>query len=170
MKNLLLVLVFIAFYNKSEAQTVTTFSYTGLVQTFTVPPCVATITVDLSGAQGATAPTYNSVGGLGGRIVAVIPVTAGQVYSVYVGGQNFNGGGSGSTYGGVGGGATDIRTGGSALSNRVLIAGGGGGGGTNCFDATNPGGSGGGTTGVTGYQCSAQTSYVGTGGSQTAGG
>ena len=166
----LLVLVAIGFSTNSKSQTVTTFSYTGSVQTFTVPPCVSTISVDISGAQGAIGPTYNSVGGLGGRLTAVYPVTSGQVFYIYVGGQNYNGGGAGATYGGVGGGATDIRTGGTALSNRVLVAGGGGGGGYNCGGTVNPGGAGGGTLGVTGYQCSSQTSYVGTGGSQTAGG
>lgn len=60
---------------------------------------------------------------------------------------------------------------GVALANRVLVAGGGAGGGTNCFTAlNNNGGNGGGTTGQDGYQCLAQTSYVGQGGTQAAGG
>jgi hypothetical protein len=160
------------FWQYSIAQTIQTFSYTGAVQVFTVPACVSSITVDAKGAQGGTGATYNNIGGNGGRVVCVYSVSVGQVLYIYVGGQNgYNGGGTGATtYGAPGGGATDIRSGATALANRVIIAGGGGGGGVNCFNATNPGGDGGNTTGANGWQCSAQTSYVGTGGSQTAGG
>jgi len=66
------------------------------------------------------------------------------VLNIFVGGQNgYNGGGSGGINGnsvfngassglaGNGGGASDIRTGGSALVNRIIVAGGGGGGASN---------------------------------------
>ena len=167
---LLIFFIFIFSGSNYFSQVVQNFSYTGSMQTFTVPSCVTTISVDLSGAQGVIAPTYGSAGGLGGRVTAAFAVTPGQVLNIFVGGQNYNGGGTGSTYGGVGGGASDIRIGGIALSNRVFVAGGGGGGGTNCFDATNPGGAGGGTLALNGQQCSSTASYGGTGGSQTAGG
>ena len=167
---LFFLLIFVFQNSKFYSQTVQNFSFTGSMQTFTVPSCVSTISVDLRGAQGAIAPTYFSVGGLGGRVVGVFTVTPGQVLNIFVGGQNFNGGGTGATYGGVGGGASDIRTGGTALSNRIFVAGGGGGGGVNCFGTTNPGGAGGGTLAVSGQQCGLTTDYVGTGGSQTTGG
>ena len=156
-----------------QSQIVTqTYSFSGTQQTLTVPSCVSTISVDIRGAAGGTGATYNNVGGLGGRVVCVYTVTPGQVLYINVGGQNgFNGGGPGATlYGASGGGASDIRTGGAALANRIIVAGGGGGGGVNCFDSTNPGGAGGGLTGASGYQCAAQTSYVGTGGTQVGGG
>ncbi len=101
-----------------------TFSYTGAVQSFTVPACVSTVTLDVYGAQGTT--TGLSPGN-GGRARGDLAVTSGQVLSVYVGGQGgWNGGGVGQT-GANGGGASDVRSGGTALANRVIVAGGGGG-------------------------------------------
>ncbi|MDW8158297.1 MAG: glycine-rich protein, partial [Bacteroidia bacterium] len=131
------------------------FSYTGGVQTYTVPPCVTSITVDVRGAQGG-----GPNGGNGARVTGTIPVTPGQVLYIYVGGQGgcpgagFNGGGNGQSVGGGfapgcgGGGASDIRTG-TALSTRLVVAAGGGGrGGGN----TNAGGGAGGcTTGNAGF-------------------
>ena len=157
-----------------QAQTVQTYSYTGSVQTFTVPQCVGTITVDARGGQGANAADVlpnNSSGGLGGRVVGVITVTPGQVLNIYVGGAGnasgaggYNGGGAGGVAsagsgcnggsGGGGGGASDIRIGGTALSNRVLVAAGGGGAGRDyCNGSCQPcgcGGSGGGGGGLFG--------------------
>jgi hypothetical protein len=163
------------FYSILQAQPVTqTFSYTGSMQSFTVPPCVTSITVDLRGAQGANAldklPT-NSTGGLGGRALGVMTVTSGQVLNIYVGGVGsttgtggYNGGGQAGNssagggcnggYAGGGGGASDIRIGGMALSNRVVVAGGGGGAGRDyCNGSCVPcgcGGSGGGGGGLSG--------------------
>src|SRR5579872_7498991 len=74
---------------KVSAQTDTLF-YTGSVQTITVPPCVTSMMVDISGAQGGSnsnltgAPSF-ATGGLGGRVVATIPVVAGSVLQVNVG-------------------------------------------------------------------------------------
>ncbi len=155
----------------ANAQTVTTYSFTGNVQTFTVPSCVTVMTVDIRGAEGAVSPLSANNGGRGGRVVAEYNVTAGQVFYIYVGGANgYNGGGTGNgQYGGVGGGASDIRINGTALANRELVAGGGGGGGLNC-SLQNEGGHGGGLIGEDGWQCGQQNSYVGTGGTQSAGG
>jgi gliding motility-associated-like protein len=120
----------------AQSQTVT-FNYTGSMQTWTVPPCVNTITVVAAGAKGG-----GSNGGAGARITATLTVTPGQVLNIFVGGMGtqgnfsggFNGGGTGrastgsaaySSFGG--GGASDIRIGGIALANRVIVGGGGGG-------------------------------------------
>lgn len=151
-----------------------TFGFTGGVQTFTVPAGVTQLQVDGRGASGGTATSGN--GGLGGRVQATISVTPGQVINIYVGGTTttatggYNGGGnaSNSSMRG-GGGATDLRIGGTALANRVLVAAGGGGAGSNC-GSNDHGGNGGGLTGADGWQCNSQTSYVGLGGTQTAGG
>jgi hypothetical protein len=157
-----------------HAQVTQTFTYTGASQAFTVPACVGTITLDVRGGQGANAndrlPT-NSIGGLGGRAMAVMTVTPGQVLNIYVGGvgnQNgnggWNGGGNGgnSTAGssclggpaGGGGGASDIRFGGVALTNRIIVGAGGGGAGRDyCNGTCQPcgcGGSGGGGGGLSG--------------------
>ena len=123
------------------------FSYTGAVQTFTVPACVTSITIEALGAQG-----HNI--NLGGKAVATISVTPGETLNIYVGGRysgsnneigGWNGGGSsirgtGTGWSGAGGGASDVRRNPYGLSDRIIVAGGsGGGGGVG-------GGAGGGTT------------------------
>jgi hypothetical protein len=127
-----------------SAQTVQTFVYTGAAQTFTVPPCVATVTINCRGASGVAG---TSAGGLGGIAQGVLSVTSGQVLQINVGGTaGFNGGAAGVSPGGNGGGASDVRTVPFSLADRQIVAGGGGGGG-----ATNPsapGGAGGGGTPV----------------------
>lgn len=166
-----------------------TYNYTGAVQSFTVPSCVSTVSVDARGAAGGNGYTFISSGGLGGRVTAVISVTPGQVLQIFVGGAGgnagigtggtagYNGGGAGKAWGssgggGGGGGASDIRISPYALADRIIVAGGGGGAAYN-YSSTNfdRGGPGGGTTGGTGFGGNSQTgSGVGTGGSQSAGG
>ena len=126
------------------------FAYTGAPKNWTVPPGVTAVTVKLSGAQGSDsrdgAGGLGTPGGKGATLVAVLPVTPGQVLELRVGGLGaqhmpfdggYNGGGAtptdccavNNTIPGPGGGASDIRIGGSALADRVLVAAGGGGGG-----------------------------------------
>lgn len=166
-----------------------TFSYTGGMQTFTVPSGVTSITVDVKGAKGGGGYPVMSSGGLGGRVQGTLTVTPGQVLQIYVGGAGgngtstaggaggYNGGGQGAVYsnnysGGGGGGASDIRVSPYALANRVAIAGGGGGGAYNYATSEyDRGGPGGGTTGGTGYGGNVQGGQgSGTGGTQAAGG
>lgn len=160
--------------NPCGGTTTATFNFTGAQQSFTVPSGVTTITVDAQGAQGG------ANGGLGGRAVATIPVTPGEVLEVWVGGRptqeigpgGFNGGGavviepcgSGPSYSWPGGGASDIRRG-SGYANRLIVAGGGGGQGW----STGLGGAGGGTTGTDGA-ASWITGTNGKGGTPSAGG
>ena len=154
-----------------------TFTYTGGMQTWTVPSGVTQVTFDAQGAQGGSSIYGQGNGGLGGRIQGTLTVTPGQVLNIFVGGQStsnaggYNGGGSGGngSYARGGGGATDARIGGTANSDRQFVAGGGGGGGYNC-QSVDHGGIGGGTTGGTGYQCGSQGSYPGIGGNQSTGG
>ena len=163
-----------------------TFSYTGSVQTWMVPACVSSITVDVKGGAGGSGFAGGS-GGNGGRVQATVAVTGGTMINIYVGGQGvngaggaggFNGGGTGAVGsataygGGGGGGASDIRIGGTALSNRIVVAGGGGGSGADGCNAQGlTGGVGGGLIGGAGAQgavCVCDPS--GTGGTQVAGG
>ena len=131
-----------------------TFAYTGGAQTYTVPAGVTSLRVDLAGASGG-AVAYQGAPGLGGRVQAVLAVTAGEVLTLYVGGAGsggtggYNGGGNGFA---GGGGATDLRQGGSGQPNRVLVAGGGGG--TANIGGSNPpgGGCGGGLVACNGGQ------------------
>ncbi|MBH8569255.1 tail fiber domain-containing protein [Microvirga sp. STS02] len=162
----------------ATAPQVLSFGYTGAPQTWTVPPGVTSLQVDMAGARGRTIDNCSNCyrGGAGGRVQATLAVTPGQVLTIVVGGDRgynpsvlyqdggYNGGGRGSE---PGGGATDIRIGGTALTDRVLVAGGGGGSG---FYAR--GGPGGGLTGGTGLVPTSgnPTGAPGTGGTQTAGG
>ena len=109
------------------------FSYTGSVQSFTVPFGVTSMQVTMAGATGGSAG--NAAGGAGGLVSTTIAVTARNTYLIYVGGMGasspgaggFNGGGFGGvTDGGGGGGASDIRTS-TSIGTRIVVAGGGGG-------------------------------------------
>lgn len=155
------------------AQT-TTFTYTGAVQTYVVPPCVTSVTINALGAQGG-----GTSGGLGGSATATVPVTPGSTLYVYVGGRptaqlgpgGFNGGGAtlalpcgGSSDGFPGGGASDVRTS-TSLNDRLIVAGGGGGMGW----SNGVGGAGGGTNGTDGAASWIAGTH-GKGGTQSAGG
>ena len=152
---------------------VSTFDYTGGMQTYVVPPGVTTLHMELFGAAG-----YGNLG-YGGRVEAVLNVTPGETLNIFVGGEGtattggYNGGGNagGSSSYGAGGGASDVRQGGTALADRIIVAGGGGGSGSNCGLWSAEGGHGGGLTGESGclYSCS-HCQYTGAGGSQVAGG
>ncbi|MFF0831036.1 glycine-rich protein [Brevibacillus sp. NPDC003359] len=161
-----------------QGRTTYTFSYTGAVQNWVIPAGVTKIKIEAWGAQGG-----RSDGGKGGYAYGDLNITPSQSLDIYVGGQGqaatgssgvaggWNGGGSGGgsngsggsgSGGSGGGGSSDVRSGGTALANRILVASGGGAG-----HGGHIGGYGGGTTGGTG---SAGQPYSGAGGSQTAGG
>jgi RHS repeat-associated protein len=160
----------------AQATTADTISYTGAVQSWTVPSGVTSIEVTVDGASGA-----GPYGGFGAQVQATMPVTPGEILDVYVGGAGsgstggFNGGGDGISGGpgpNAGGGATDIRIGGDDLSDRVIVAGGGGGQ-AGCNSASTTLGEGG-SGGQNGQDGGAGTGYPGFpgggGGTQTAGG
>ena len=157
-----------------------TFFYTGSMQTFVVPPCVSSVTIQVWGAQGGSS-TYNGSsfydGGLGGYSTGNLSVTGGQTLYVAVGrkgapfnnpsagwnggacaGNNING------YGGGGGDGSDVRVGGQTWNDRVIVAGGGGGAWSNPTWPIGTGGAGGGLVG--GSVAASQAN----GGTQTAGG
>jgi hypothetical protein len=105
--------------------TTAAFNFTGGGQTWTVPSGVTSVQVDARGAAGGIGP----LSGFGGRLVADVAVTPGQVLQVQVGGLGgYNGGAPGGRtsqpYPNNGGGASDVRTG-TDLSTRIVVAGGG---------------------------------------------
>lgn len=124
------------------SQTITNqmFFYTGATQTFVVPTCAGSMTIELKGASGGTS---TSAGGAGGCLTVVITPTPGQIMYLNVGGQGsvttggFNGGGPGGLglggSGSGGGGASDVRIGGNTLADRRFVAAGGGGSGYSTF-------------------------------------
>ena len=105
------------FANSAMGQTPIVFEYTGEVETYVVPSCVAQIEVTLQGAEGG-----GTNGGSGSTITGIIDVVEGQVLEIRVGGEGgcpgagFNGGSSGgsannnSNAGCGGGGASDVRS------------------------------------------------------------
>jgi hypothetical protein len=123
-----------------------TFNFSNGMATFTVPNCVANVTIICYGAEGVGADGFSP--GTGGAAKGVLAVTPGQVLNLFVGGSNgFNGGGLGK---GItnGGGATDVRVGGTGLANRIIVAGGGGGAGGDSWQCNSGSGDGGGGTAV----------------------
>lgn len=139
---------FLANEKKASAQKDSIYGYTGAMQTWTVPSCVDSVTIDCYGAQGiGVANEYYP--GYGGEARGVLAVTPGEVLYIYVGGQaGWNGGGLGQN-GANGGDASDVRVGGTALANRVIVAGGGGGsGGDNWYCVSGVYGNGGGGVAV----------------------
>ncbi|MBO2007715.1 beta strand repeat-containing protein [Hymenobacter negativus] len=151
----------------AQAQTTTTYPYTGAAQTYTVPAGITALQVVATGASGGA---FSNVGNYsyGARVQATITVVPGEVLTVQVGGQGtrtgggtgsgaapggYNGGGSGNIT--SGGGASDVRRAASVGStgdylttrNALLVAGGGGG---SDFAAAATGGSGGTPTGGNG--------------------
>lgn len=150
-------------------QTTETFNSTGGAQTWTVPTCVTSITVSVSGGQGG-----GTGGGNGAVISGVINVNPGDVITVDVGGAGgtgagsgaYGGGGSGQPSGlgwpsGGGGGATSF----SVNGTLTIVAGGGGG--TGGGDAFANGGAGGCPQGAGGTNSFGD---AGGGGTATAGG
>ena len=155
---------------------VTTFSFIGGQQTYTVPPGVSAVTIVATGAPGG-GPSSVLPAGRGAVVSAIVPVTPGEVLYVEVGGigghsaGGFNGGGSGATNTDVrlsefgGGGASDVRlvssSAGGSLDSRVLVAAGGGGSATPAAAGGDAGAAGGSSPG---------SSVGGGAGTQTGGG
>lgn len=62
-----------------------TYNYTGGVQTYTVPSGVTSVFVDMQGATGGNAYNGYGNGGGGGRVVCNLAVTPGQVLNIFCG-------------------------------------------------------------------------------------
>ena len=155
-------LSFVRFNNSFSQSTTVNFNFTGSSQSWTVPPCVTSVAVSVSGASGG-----GTASGLGATITGNITVTPGDVITIQVGGTGtgtnatYGGGGSGQISGigfpsFAGGGASSI-----SLNGTVIIVAGGGGG-TGGGDTFSSGGNGGCPDGTIG-----QTNYGGGGGPGT---
>jgi len=123
--SLLFLLFFLGFNNLcysqcSSEQTTTIFSLTGVIEQFTVPNGVTSITMTVIGADGG-----NSInnGGTGATATATFTVTSGEVLDIVTGLP----GNSSPIIGAGGGGGSGVRR--NATSDVLIVAGGGGGGG-----------------------------------------
>lgn len=83
-----------------------TFSYTGGMISYTVPPiCPTTATIEVRGAEGGSLTSNgNYSGGMGAIMIGEFPITGGQVLNIMVGGRgnsepSSSGGGGGSGVG-----------------------------------------------------------------------
>ncbi len=122
MKKLLQVVVASLLYVTAFAQPTTlTFNYTGAVQTFTVPPCVTSVTINTKGAQGGEVTVQAPLpqGGLGATMEGDFAVTPGDVLTIIVGGR---GNPDPSSSGGGGGSGVNLNT-----TTILIVAGGGAG-------------------------------------------
>ncbi len=98
----------------------TTFTYTGAIQSYTVPAGTTFVTIAATGAQGGASTWF--AGGHGAIMSGTFSVVPGHVLAVLVGQKGLTGGGNA---GGGGGGSFvwDVTAG-----NTLLVAAGGGGG------------------------------------------
>lgn len=147
------------------------FNYTGGNQQWIVPAGITQVFIDVFAAQGGNS-AGGAIGGLGGKVRAILPVTPGETLLLMVGGQPTsrtavygNGGNAGANTSNVnnenmaGGGMSAVFRTSFDMSNALLVAGAGGGA---AFQKN--GGFGGGTTGGN------HDIRSGYGGTQTAGG
>src|SRR6218665_4215852 len=82
-----LLLIFIFFFGTLSAQTAQTFGYTGLMQTFVVPACVNSMTLEAWGAQGGMDANTGYNSNFGGYASAVFNVAPGTELNIFVGSQ-----------------------------------------------------------------------------------
>jgi len=108
-----------------------TFSYTGTIETFTVPAGVTSLTITAIGATGGKASAWTPAGGKGASMTGTFSVTPGDVLKVLVGGAGADGIVA-STFGSGGGGGGSFVT--TNTDTPLIIAGGGGG--VACHDNT----------------------------------
>jgi hypothetical protein len=107
---------------------VVTFTFTGALQTLTVPENVCSVTIQAIGAAGGSLPLSDTTGGSGASIQGDFTVTPGEILSVLVGEQGQGSeeldaaGGGGGSFVWSGNGFTALNLG------SLLIAAGGGGG------------------------------------------
>lgn len=84
MFRLLLYIFFI--FTTIVTHAATLVSYTGSSVTYTVPNNVYYLLIESFGAQGSSNNNY--IGGKGGRVLCIIPVTPSEILSVTVGGNS----------------------------------------------------------------------------------
>ena len=105
MKVLLLAMLAISISAEAQlscaSKVTVNFSFTGGVQTWTVPTGITSITIKTTGATGGLASAATNSAGSGAIIEADYTVVPGQVVTILVGGRGLNGdlesGGGGST-------------------------------------------------------------------------
>jgi len=122
-QSFLLLLLSLSITNTLSAQNVTTsFSFTGVVDTWTVPPGVTSIEMEVIGGDGGDGNNHR--GGSGAKAIATFAVTPGTVLEIVVGEA-----GASSTVSGGGGGGSGVRV--QGATTPLMVAGAGAGAGAN---------------------------------------
>lgn len=98
------------------------FDLTGGIESWVVPMCASTITIEAWGAQGGGGPTVD--GGLGARMRGDFAVAGGEELQILVGGQGLPATNDSDQGGGSGGGGTFVV---DVAGTPWVVAGGGGG-------------------------------------------
>lgn len=96
------ILVGLSLYALSTFAQITTYSYTGGPQTYTVPAGVTLIQIEVAGGEGGEGD--GGSGGMGATMIGTFEVSPGDVLEVVVGGAGEFGGAGGGGYSGGGGG------------------------------------------------------------------
>ncbi|WP_236973063.1 choice-of-anchor Q domain-containing protein, partial [Membranihabitans marinus] len=109
----------------------TVFSYTGGLQSLTIPSGVTSVYIEAAGGRGGRGSRLSSIGGNGAVVGGHFSVTTGDVIQIIVAGAGVDG--AANVDGGGGGGASFVARGSVGFSdfissNIMVIAGGGGGG------------------------------------------
>lgn len=132
-----------------------TFTATGQLQKYVVPPGVTSLIVELWGAAGGDAGTAAGSGGRGAYVKGTLACTPGETLYVIVGKKGTSNGSASTGYGnlggespgaypgGEGGGQSIVFRGGIARTNQRAVAAGGGGAGGNSNGTIGKGGFGG---------------------------
>lgn len=103
-----------------------TFDFTGSLDSFVVPECVTTLTIDAFGAAGGGSVGDATAGGEGARMRGDFTVSTGETFQILVGGRGIDASSSTDQSGGSGGGGSFVVRA-SAATVALLVAGGGGG-------------------------------------------
>ena len=99
-KTILSLLVAVGLIGSASAQETITnaFSFTGSLQTFTVPLDVNLIQFNIFGASGGDVPSFGALGGYGADVAGTMNVTPGDILNIFVGGLGGPGGQTAAAY------------------------------------------------------------------------
>ena len=99
-KTILSLLVAVGLIGSASAQETITnaFSFTGSLQTFTVPLDVNLIQFNIFGASGGDVPSFGALGGYGADVAGTMNVTPGDILNIFVGGLGGPGGQTAAEY------------------------------------------------------------------------
>ncbi len=128
--------------NEAARATIIDFSYTGSIETYTIPTS-GTYDITAYGAQGGG---YGKTGAIAGGMGAVIGgdlfLSSGEVLQILTGGMGASNADPGGSFGGGGGGSFVALGGSLSTSTPLVVAGGGGGSGTGGYNGVPKGGPG----------------------------